>query len=173
MAMHGVKYLTGWHDTGQRRQRSRLPTVARSAKVGTTRTIGSEELFAPAWRKAEDSDEEHLDSRNRWFLVRICGRAGEPRREAASHDGGSAISGVVVSADLGRPVRRATVTATGGTVDVRTVRTEQTGDNGAFAFTNLPPGEYTLSANKGGFVESIYGQRQPGSARLGTPIRLI
>ncbi len=68
-------------------------------------------------------------------------------------------------------MRRATVTATGAG-DVRTLRTAQTDDNGTFVFTNLPPGEYTLSANKGGFVESIYGQRQPGSGRLGTPIRL-
>jgi hypothetical protein len=78
---------------------------------------------------------------------------------------------VVVSADLGRPVRRATVTAT-GVGDIRTLQTAQTDDAGAFAFPKLGPGEYTLSANKGGFVESIYGQRQPGSGRLGTPIRL-
>jgi hypothetical protein len=78
---------------------------------------------------------------------------------------------VVVSADVGRPVRRATVTASGAG-DIRSVRTAQTDDNGTFTFPKLAPGEYILSANKGGFVESIYGQRQPGSGRLGTPIRL-
>lgn len=94
-----------------------------------------------------------------------------PAAAAAVPQGTASISGVVVSADLGRPVRRATVTAS-GTGDTRSLRTAQTEDNGTFVFTNLPPGEYTLSANKGGFVESIYGQRQPGSGRLGTPIRL-
>lgn len=100
------------------------------------------------------------------------GRDTKPPAAAAAQQGTATISGTVVSADLGRPVRRATVTAIGSAGDVRTVRTAQTEDNGTFAFINLQPGEYFVSANKGGFVESIYGQRQPGSGRLGTPIRL-
>jgi len=100
------------------------------------------------------------------------GRDTKPPAAAAAQQATASISGVVVSADVGRPVRRATVTATGSTADIRTMRSAQTDDSGAFEFTNLQPGEYTLAANKGGFVESIYGQRQPGSGRLGTPIRL-
>jgi hypothetical protein len=99
------------------------------------------------------------------------GRDAKPPAAATAPQATASISGVVVSADLGRPVRRATVTAT-GVGDTRTLQTAQTDDTGAFAFPKLGPGEYTLSANKGGFVESIYGQRQPGSGRLGTPIRL-
>jgi len=98
-------------------------------------------------------------------------RDAKPPAAATVPQGTASISGVVVSADVGRPVRRATVTASGAG-DIRSVRTAQTDDNGTFVFTNLQPGEYTLAANKGGFVESIYGQRQPGSGRLGTPIRL-
>jgi uncharacterized protein (DUF2141 family) len=98
-------------------------------------------------------------------------RDAKPPAAATAPQGTASISGVVVSADLGRPVRRATVTATAAG-DIRTVRSAQTDDSGTFVFANLQPGEYTLSANKGGFVESVYGQRQPGSGRLGTPIRL-
>jgi uncharacterized protein (DUF2141 family) len=90
---------------------------------------------------------------------------------ATAQQGTASISGVVVSADMGRPVRRAVVTAVGG--DARATRSAQTDEAGTFAFTNLSPGEYTISVNKGGFVESIFGQRQPGSGRLGTPVRLI
>jgi Carboxypeptidase regulatory-like domain len=85
--------------------------------------------------------------------------------------GKSAIRGIVVSADLGRPVRRVSVSLTGG--DPKTSKSTQTDEQGAFEFTDLPAGEFTLAANKGGFVESIYGQKQPGSGRPGTPIRLI
>ena len=85
--------------------------------------------------------------------------------------GKGTIQGTVVSADLGRPVRRANVTVAGG--DIRTVRSTQTDEQGAFSFPDLPAGEFTLSAGKGGFVESIYGQKQPGSGRPGTPIRVL
>jgi hypothetical protein len=110
-----------------------------------------------------------------WFasVAAQVGRDQKPPAAATAQPATASISGVVVSADLGRPVRRATVTASSGAgSDVRSLQTAQTDDAGAFAFPKLAPGEYTLSANKGGFVESIYGQRQPGSGRLGTPIRL-
>jgi uncharacterized protein (DUF2141 family) len=110
-----------------------------------------------------------------WFapIAAQVGRDQKPPAAVAAPQATASISGVVVSADLGRPVRRATVTASSGAgSDVRTLQTAQTDDAGAFTFPKLAPGEYTLSANKGGFVESIYGQRQPGSGRLGTPIRL-
>ena len=94
-----------------------------------------------------------------------------PAGATAAAQGTAAISGVVVSADQGKPVRRATVTVTGG--EARTVRSAQTDDNGAFAIANLAAGDYLLSATKGGFIESIYGQRQPGSGRLGTPIKIV
>ena len=82
----------------------------------------------------------------------------------------ASIAGTVVAADTGRAVRRAAVTLAGGTP--RFVRSAQTDDQGAFSFPNLPPGEYTISAMKGGYIDSIYGQKQPGSGRAGTPVRL-
>jgi len=130
-------------------------------------------------RERLGTDREATVARRVLILATVCfsfsslaaqvGRDAKPPA-ATAPQGTAGISGTVVSADLGRPVRRAMVTAAGG--DVRTVRSAQTEDTGTFAFTNLPPGEYTLSVTKGGFVESIYGQRQPGSGRLGTPVRL-
>ncbi|HET9369749.1 MAG TPA: carboxypeptidase-like regulatory domain-containing protein [Vicinamibacterales bacterium] len=80
------------------------------------------------------------------------------------------IEGVVVAADTGRVVRRATVSlAAAGQPAGRTVFTD---DQGRFGFSELPAGAYTLTAGKAGLLESIYGQRQPGSGRPGTAIEL-
>jgi hypothetical protein len=84
--------------------------------------------------------------------------------------GTGAIAGTLVAADSGRAVRRARVTLFGG--DVRTSKSMTTDDRGAFSFTALSAGEFTLSASKGGFLDVVYGQRRPGSGQSGTPIRL-
>jgi uncharacterized protein (DUF2141 family) len=80
------------------------------------------------------------------------------------------IAGTVISADMGRPVRRARVSITGGAPSV--ARSIVTDEQGAFEFTNLPAGEFTLAASKGGYIQSSFGQKQPGSGRPGTPIPL-
>jgi hypothetical protein len=51
-------------------------------------------------------------------------------------------------------------------------RTTTTDADGRFAFVKLPAGEYTLSATKPGYLESVYGARRPGATSPGTPIRL-
>jgi len=81
------------------------------------------------------------------------------------------ISGTVVSADRGQPVRRSRVVLNGGSPKV--TRTVLTDEQGAFRFADLPAGEFTLTASKGGFVDSVFGQRQPGSGRPGTLIHLV
>ena len=96
----------------------------------------------------------------------------DPKAPAAQQVGGTGvIAGVVVTADAGRPVRRARVTIAGGAPKVS--RTIQSDDQGAFRFAGLPAGDYTIRSSKGGFVETIYGQRKPGSGRPGTPVQLI
>ncbi len=87
------------------------------------------------------------------------------------------LAGVVVSADSGRPVRRATVRlgrAAGGPQAPPLVGplVQTTDDEGAFRFKELPAGEYTLTASKPGYLPSTYGQRRPGSGTPGTPISL-
>jgi hypothetical protein len=82
--------------------------------------------------------------------------------------GKAVISGVVVVAGSGQPARRARVnlSAPQGTGSRSTV----TDDTGAFSFTALPEGRYSLSASKPGHINGSFGQRIPG--RSGTPIQL-
>ena len=162
--MHGVKYLTGWHHTENDRERREgdraCRAEARRAKAETNRELRG------------DSGQARLDScnsrsRSRPWRRRWAATQSRRRRPGSSGDGehqrsgGVCRCGTTSAAGHGHGDRRG---------DMRTRARAQTDDNGTFVFTNLPPGEYTLSANKGGFVESIYGQRQPGSGRLGTPI---
>jgi hypothetical protein len=92
---------------------------------------------------------------------------GQPQPPA----GTAVIAGAVTSADLGRPVARARVTLRGG--DRAVTRTALADPQGAFSFDALGPGEYTLVASKPGYLESTFGQKQPGSGRPGTSIRLL
>jgi hypothetical protein len=78
------------------------------------------------------------------------------------------ISGRVVAADSGRPVKRARVFVTA--VEVPGGRGVLTDDTGAFELTDLPAGRYTLTVSKSGFVSLAYGQRRPLQA--GTPLQL-
>jgi hypothetical protein len=84
--------------------------------------------------------------------------------------GTGVIAGTLTSADLGRPVRRAQVKIS--MASPRLIRTVTTDANGAFVFTNVPAGEYTLSASRPGYLETVFGARRPGAGMAGTPIRL-
>jgi len=78
------------------------------------------------------------------------------------------ISGVLLTdEDTPKPIRRAEVRAliTGGEP-----RTTFTDASGAFAFTGLPLGRYTIEASKPGFVRIAYGARRYD--RPGTPVTL-
>ncbi len=90
-------------------------------------------------------------------------------RLAEAPVGTGAITGTVVTADSGQPARRVRVSRSGGEMRGRTVTTD---DSGAFAFTALPAGRYSLSASKPSYVSVSYGQRRPGQGRPGTPIQL-
>src|SRR6185295_3874764 len=78
------------------------------------------------------------------------------------------ISGRVLAADTGRPVKRARVFATA--VELPGGRGVLTDDSGVFDLTELPAGRYTLTVSKSGFVSLSYGQRRPLQA--GTPLQL-
>ena len=78
------------------------------------------------------------------------------------------ISGRVLAADNARPVRRARVFI--NAAEVPGGRGALTDDNGAFNFTDLPAGRYTVTVSKTGFVSLSYGQRRPLQA--GTPLQL-
>ena len=78
------------------------------------------------------------------------------------------VEGVVVSADLGRPVRRAIVRLS--PVVPGPSRSTTSDDAGRFRFEGVAAGQFLLTAAKPGYLESTFGQRQPGSGRPGTPL---
>jgi hypothetical protein len=78
------------------------------------------------------------------------------------------ITGRVLAADNGRPVKRARVFATAA--ELPGGRGTLTDENGVFDLAELPAGRYTLSVSKSGFVSLSYGQRRPLQA--GTPLQL-
>ena len=78
------------------------------------------------------------------------------------------ITGRVVAADNGRPVRRARVFVTAA--ELPSGRGMLTDDSGVFDLTELPAGRYSLTVSKSGFVSLSYGQRRPLQA--GTPLQL-
>lgn len=88
--------------------------------------------------------------------------------------GTGVIAGVVVTApdlqqgnDRQQPVRRVSVMLASGQAVVP--RTAVTDDEGLFAFTGLPAGNYTLVAQKPAWVAAVYGSRAPGDSQ-GIPI---
>ncbi len=78
------------------------------------------------------------------------------------------ITGRVVAADTGRPVKRARVFVTAA--ELPGGRGMMTDDAGVFDLTELPAGRYNLTVSKSGFVSLSYGQRRPLQA--GTPLQL-
>jgi uncharacterized protein (DUF2141 family) len=95
----------------------------------------------------------------------------QPSRDAQVQPatGTGVIAGTVLTEGSGTAVRRARVTLTGA--ELRGSRSATTTDQGAFSFTALPAGRYTLSASKPGYVNITYGARRAG--RPGTPIQLV
>jgi hypothetical protein len=102
------------------------------------------------------------------------GTVGTPpagRDSRTTSPGTAVIAGVVVAADTGRPVRRVHVTLSSTAPEVSLSAT--TADDGHFKFSELPAGAFTLAASRPGFIDSVFGQRTPGSGRPGTPVQLI
>ena len=78
------------------------------------------------------------------------------------------ITGRVLAADTGRPVKRARVFAS--SAELPGGRGALTDDGGIFDLSELPAGRYTLTVSKSGFVSLSYGRRRPLQA--GTPLQL-
>jgi protocatechuate 3,4-dioxygenase beta subunit len=98
------------------------------------------------------------------------GRGGQARDAVGQTPVGTGtISGSVVTAGSGSPVRRARVSLTGA--ELRGGRFVLTDDAGHFTFLALPAGRFNLSASKVGYISLAFGASQPG--RPGTPIQLF
>jgi hypothetical protein len=74
------------------------------------------------------------------------------------------VSGQVVAADTGRPLKRARVMASApGLPQGRGALTD---DNGAYELSDLPAGRYSVNVSKAGFISLSYGQRRPLQAGM-------
>src|SRR5438270_4673039 len=78
------------------------------------------------------------------------------------------IAGTVVTADTGKPVKRARVLATA--VELPGGRAASTDERGSYELSDLPAGRYSIAVSKSGFITLSYGQRRPLQA--GTPLQL-
>jgi Carboxypeptidase regulatory-like domain len=90
------------------------------------------------------------------------------QREAPPPPPMGRITGRILAADNGRPVKRARAYVSAP--ELPEGRGTLTDDNGVFELTELPAGRYTLTASKTGFIALSYGQRRPFQS--GTPLQL-
>ena len=108
------------------------------------------------------------------LTVAVLGAQGQqpardtPAQQTAAPATSGRMTGRVIAADTGRPVKRARVFVTAA--ELPGGRGVLTDDSGTFDFTDLPAGRYTLTASKSGFIGLSYGQRRPLQA--GTPLQL-
>jgi hypothetical protein len=86
--------------------------------------------------------------------------------------GTGAITGTVLAGDSGRALSRAIVTLTLATGRPFLVATTVSDGQGHFSLSKLPPGSFTLKSVHTGFLDVIYGQKEPGSGRQGSAIQL-
>ncbi len=88
------------------------------------------------------------------------GRLGMPPRDANQQATGTGrISGRVVTAETGAPVRRAQIRVASN--EARLNRVVTTDGDGRYELVNLPAGRYRVSVSRAGFVSLEYGQARP------------
>jgi hypothetical protein len=81
------------------------------------------------------------------------------REQAPEKKGTAVLKGQVTSAD-GRPLRRAQIMLRGS--ELPNGRTTSTGLEGEYEIREIPAGRYTVSAIRGGYLPSQYGQKRHG-----------
>lgn len=94
-------------------------------------------------------------------------QTGSPQTRPDPPAGAALIVGRVVDRDTERPVAGAAVVLRGAPTQRFSKLTD---DDGRFVFDRLPPGEFSLTAEKPGFVDSELGALRPGGD--GHPVRL-
>ena len=90
-----------------------------------------------------------------------------PTRQTQAQSGDFRIAGKVVSSISGAPLSQTRVTIA-SVQDRSQSKSLITDSDGAFAFTNLPAGKYSLSAARRGFIESQFEQHENFSTAIVT-----
>src|SRR5438094_338128 len=89
--------------------------------------------------------------------IALAVQAQSPLDTPTPKPGTGSISGRVVEAETGDPVRKARVTVE---TDVGHVPPVLSGADGRFVITGLVPGKYALTAAKPGFAKTMFGQQE-------------
>ena len=92
----------------------------------------------------------------------------QPRDAAPAAKGTAAITGRVTNLETGGPLRRALIRITSPTLP--SDRRVSTNSDGRYEIRDLPAGEYSLKAERGGYLTLAYGQRRHGE--MGKPLQL-
>ena len=101
--------------------------------------------------------------------VDVSAQVTPPRAATPAAPKGTAVlSGTVVAADTGAPIRRVQVRAT--SADAQDNQVALTDEQGRFELRELAGGRYTVFASRSGFVSLQYGQRRPNER--GTPVEV-
>ena len=85
-----------------------------------------------------------------------------PRDNATAPTGTARISGRVIAADTGSPIRRAQINVSSR--DAQFNRSVTTDSEGRYELASLPAGRYRLYVDKAGYVPLEYGQARPFEA---------
>src|SRR5215831_3911063 len=93
----------------------------------------------------------------------------QQQQQTRPQDRGS-IAGFVVKMGAGEPLSKAVVTISAVNAGRNQGYTATTTVEGKFAFQNLDPGQYRLSATRSGFIRMEFGARSPN--RPGLPITI-
>ena len=92
----------------------------------------------------------------------------QPRDAGSVVKGTAAILGRVTNLETGAPLQRAVIRITSPTLPSE--RRASTNAEGRFEIRELPAGDYSLKAERGGYLTLAYGQRRPGE--VGKPLQL-
>ena len=91
-----------------------------------------------------------------------------PRDPAPAAVKTAAITGRVTNLDTGLPLRRVRIQIASSVLP--SAKTVSTNSDGRYEIRDLPAGEYSLRAERGGYLTLAYGQRRPGEP--GKPLKL-
>ena len=96
---------------------------------------------------------------------------GQTRDAGKALTGSGSIAGTITTDETQpRPLRRATVEIVAGALSLP--QSVMTDDAGRYIFRNLPAGNYTLTARRGGYVRAYYGSKRVIEPP-GTPIAVV
>ena len=91
-----------------------------------------------------------------------------PPRDARATTGTAVIRGRVIDATNGTPLRKAMVRVLGA--ELRESRSAMTDADGRYEFSDLPAGQFNVSANKAGYLDIGFGQSAP--FEMGKPLKV-